>query len=157
MYYDEIASGYNELHGEEQKKKFALIKPHLPDLPGRVLDVGCGTGLSEAICPSIIGLDPSIELLKQARYPVVCGLAEQLPFKDSSFDSIISVTAVHNFSDKAKAFEEMSRVSDRFVITVLKKAAQLAAIKELIESQFDVRECLDEEQDLIYVLDAKHL
>ena len=46
-YYDEISEGYEELHKEEQEKKIELIKQHLKVNPEeKLLDVGCGTGLT---------------------------------------------------------------------------------------------------------------
>ena len=46
-YYDKIAKGYEELHKEEQLKKIKLIKTILKVNPtDKLLDVGCGTGLT---------------------------------------------------------------------------------------------------------------
>ena len=46
-YYDSISEGYEELHAEEQLKKIAVIKKHLKPKPtDKLLDVGCGTGLT---------------------------------------------------------------------------------------------------------------
>ena len=45
-YYDEIASGYEELHSEEQLAKIGLIKDHFRvTVKDKLLDVGCGTGV----------------------------------------------------------------------------------------------------------------
>ena len=53
-YYDDISSGYEELHKEEQLKKVSSIKKHLKvNSSDKLLDVGCGTGLMTYIGISI--------------------------------------------------------------------------------------------------------
>ena len=63
-FYKLTAKGYNDLYGEEQEIKHRIIKENLEikqtDL---LLDVGCSTG-HDFNC-SVIGIDPSMELLLQ--------------------------------------------------------------------------------------------
>lgn len=136
--YDEIAEGYNELHGEEQVEKLKVIKSKIgvreTDL---LLDVGCGTGISTNFfkCQSV-GIDPSFEMIKQGRGNLIVANAENLPFKDESFDIILSVTAIHNFNDYKKAIQEMKRVikpKGRIIITILKKAKKAEEMKGDLE------------------------
>jgi ubiquinone/menaquinone biosynthesis C-methylase UbiE len=146
-YYDEISRSYNQLHGEEQKKKFNLIKKYIR---GRVLDVGCGTGISTP--EGGIGIDPSKELLKQNPHKCYLASAENIPFPDKSFDTVICLTSVHNFSDIEKGLREMKRVGkSTFIISVLKKSPRfnmiVAKIKQIIEPDREI----DEEKDLILV------
>ncbi|HJT18584.1 MAG TPA: class I SAM-dependent methyltransferase, partial [Thermoanaerobaculia bacterium] len=62
----------------------------------RVLDVATGTGVvarqAQKITPSVVGLDPSIGMLRagreKARIDNVQAKSERLPFRDSSFDLI---------------------------------------------------------------------
>ncbi len=128
-YYDAIAVGYNELHGEEQRAKYQLIADRL-NLPAGalVLDVGAGTGLGFAIIPSI-GIDPSAALLAQHPHPQsVVGIAEEIPFPDKSFDAVISVTALHH-ANPVRALAEMRRVSrGPIAISLLKKSAHTNVI-----------------------------
>ncbi|MBW3011475.1 class I SAM-dependent methyltransferase [Candidatus Woesearchaeota archaeon] len=154
-YYDEIASGYNELHSEEQKKKMQIINGILERWhakPEQILDVGCGTGLSTP--KGAFGADPSEELLKQhPGYPskTVKADAEDLPFDDKQFDVVISVTAIHNFHDVEQGLKEIKRVGRRFILSILKKSNKFDEIKRLITHFFDVEQEIEEDKDIIFV------
>ena len=68
-YYNNIAKGYEELHKEEQLKKLKAIKKYLRINPeDKLLDVGCGTGLTTSCwnC-KCYGIDPSKKLLEIAK------------------------------------------------------------------------------------------
>ncbi len=87
-----------------------------------VIDIGCGTGALAAAAASrvgpegeVAGLDPNEEMLEQARAKDVPvdwyhGPAEQLPFEDETFDSVVSQFALMYFEDKPKALQEMHRM-----------------------------------------------
>ena len=125
-YYDQIAKGYNQLYGEEQREKARLLLQLLP-VHGFLLDIGAGTGIAtdlfrdKATC---VLLDPSMKLLEQAEGIRVVGTAEALPFPAYTFDTIISLTALHH-TDLSKSLAEIERVkkNDAAVgITILKQA-----------------------------------
>jgi len=90
--------------------------------PGmKVLDVAIGTGAVargavQLVGPtgSVIGVDPSPNMLKQARIhfdgPVSRGIAEQLPFKDDHFDFVTMGIALRHVSDLVATFSEYFRV-----------------------------------------------
>src|SRR3989338_7587038 len=95
-YYDTIASGYSELHREEQLKKIALIKKHIPfHEKWKILDVGCGPYFADFL-GTVIGIDPSFQLLKIAKkkISVALGKGEVLPFRTDAFMAVISITAL---------------------------------------------------------------
>ncbi|MEM3126692.1 MAG: class I SAM-dependent methyltransferase [Candidatus Woesearchaeota archaeon] len=153
-YYDEIAHSYNELHGEEQKKKVKIIldyfkKQKISLNKKKILDVGCGTGIATKEF-STIGIDPSIKLLQKCGFPVVQGKGERLPFADKSFDIIICLTAIHNFDDWKKGIAEIKRVTKKIaIISVLKKAKQMDLIAREIKKQFKKINEIEEEKDII--------
>lgn len=144
-YYNNITN-YNELYGDEQRKKLSLIKKIFGDQE-KVLDVGCGTLLSKEFFPHVIGIDPSEKLLPKEG---IIGSAEKLPFPDKSFDLVICVTVLQNVQDKEKALNEIRRVSKgKVVITLLKKSPHFTAMKKLVTKYFPNVKELEEEKDLI--------
>ncbi len=153
-YYNQIASGYNELHREEQLKKLNFIAKYVK-LESNGLDVGCGTGVSTGFFKCSIGIDPSEELLKIARknYPEIKFIkanAEKLPFKDNEFDFVVSITAIQNFDDTEKGLREIKRVGKKFVLSFLKKSGKRKNIEKLIETIFQVKKRVEEEKDIFY-------
>ena len=152
-YYDGIAGSYKELYGEEQINKLNIIKNNIKiNKSTKILDVGCGTGISSGFKCFIIGIDPSIESLKrnEAGFKAM-SIAEALPFKDNIFDYVISVTAIHNFADIRKSIEEISRIGKHnFVLTVLRKSKKFDSIKRLIGKKFIIDKMAEEDKDVIF-------
>ncbi len=161
--YPDIAKSYNELHGEEQKKKVDIILKNLElkkdDL---LLDIGAGTGLAlEALKGKCrcIGIEPCKELIEQAspeiREKITEAKAESIPFGDNKFDIIISITAIHNFDDVDKAIEEIKRVTKpkaQIIITILKKSQKADEIKRKMVKNFIFRKEVEEEKDYILIM-----
>jgi ubiquinone/menaquinone biosynthesis C-methylase UbiE len=152
-YYDSIAGGYDELHKDEQLNKLSIIKKALSVKNSeKLLDVGCGTGISSDFDCFVAGIDTSLELLKLNKSKnKSCAAAESLPFKDNSFDYVISVTAMHNFKDIKKSIAEMKRVGkNKFIFSILKKSRKLDTIKKSLEKNFDISGEIEEEKDIIF-------
>lgn len=90
--------------------------------PGfQVLDVACGTGLVAVEAAKILGgaesitcLDPSEGMLAVAKTKLaarfVQGRAENMPFKDNSFDFLTMGYALRHVSDLEQTFREYGRV-----------------------------------------------
>lgn len=91
----------------------------------RVLDVGCGTGYTtEAVLKrlelgEVNGIDLTPQQLRKAARKLKPeevalnlsrGDAENLPFKDETFDAVVSVGALEYFPHPKRAVQEMARV-----------------------------------------------
>jgi SAM-dependent methyltransferase len=100
-----------------------LVDFAAPDQPGRVLDVGTGTGaLAAAIAaaaPSahVVGIDRSAGLVTDAaagsgdRTRFVIGDAQQLPLLDRSLDCTLSMLVMNFIPAPLAALHEMRRVT----------------------------------------------
>ncbi|MBR9699573.1 methyltransferase domain-containing protein [Candidatus Woesearchaeota archaeon] len=156
-YYDDIAEGYEELHEAEQRKKIDLIARFLkPKQEDKLLDVGCGTGLTTEPWPcKRFGIDPAKKLIERARqkdritYKIAP--AENIPYPDNYFDYVISITAIQNFQDIEKGLKEIRRAGKKkFILTTLKNSSKTARIKELIEKIFSITNEIEEDKDIIF-------
>jgi ubiquinone/menaquinone biosynthesis C-methylase UbiE len=84
--------------------------------PGRILDIGCGTGRNlPFLPPGAVGLDPSWPSLLRARRRVpaarlILGSAEDLPFRRASFDTVVSGLVFCSVSDPRRGLAEVKRV-----------------------------------------------
>ncbi|MDP2974413.1 MAG: class I SAM-dependent methyltransferase [Candidatus Diapherotrites archaeon] len=151
QYYSAISRSYNELHGIEQLGKAELIKKHAA-LHGLLLDIGAGTGIAteqfaqQAQC---IALDPCKEMLRHFNGVKVVGRAEQLPFKSSSFDSVISITALHH-ARLGKANREIARVAKQnavVAVSFFKRARNFSQAAEIFRNFRRI----DSEKDVIFI------
>jgi len=153
-YYDSIAQGYDELHKKEQLKKIRILRANLNvKREDYLLDIGTGTGFAlEMFNCKKIGIDPSAELIKKAKSPVLKAKAEKLPFPDKTFDIVISVTAMHHFDDIEKSLKEIKRVAkDRVGFSLLKKSKNFEKIKEMIKDKFKIEKEINEGKDLVMI------
>ncbi len=152
--YSNIACSYNELYREEQLAKIEAVMRYfkLP-ITALLLDIGCGTGIaSERFKCKKFGLDNSIPLLKLAKgLDRVGGLAERLPFKTKAFDAVICLTAIHNFSNPLVAVEEMLRVSNQQVVSVLKRSKDYENLCNIIRDLLWVEHEIDSDKDTIFI------
>ena len=84
-----------------------------------LLDVGCGDGYDlsrfQGLGAQVFGIDASILLLQRAKEKVpkarlVLGLMEELPFRDSFFDVVLSKYVLQTSNDVPRVLKEMDRV-----------------------------------------------
>jgi ubiquinone/menaquinone biosynthesis C-methylase UbiE len=88
---------------------------------GRTLDLGSGTGRNLPLLPGhvrAVAVDPSREALARARtraphVPLVCAEAEALPFREASFDTVLSGLVFCSVREPARALIEIRRVLRR--------------------------------------------
>jgi SAM-dependent methyltransferase len=100
--------------------EWASIEPLIrPRVPGRFLDVGCGTAYSVSKARelgfSAEGVDPEGGRYGVPASPDISGLiikgeAEQLPFDNGRFDVVYSSHALEHFRDRDAGLSEMARV-----------------------------------------------
>ena len=111
--------------GEEYRLLDSLLAP----TPGEtLLDVGCGTGYftrrfaANPANGNMVGADIDPDMLHFAdghsdrSIGFVAADARQLPFRDRSFDLVVSVTALCFIEEEKQALREMLRVARRRVV-----------------------------------------
>jgi demethylmenaquinone methyltransferase/2-methoxy-6-polyprenyl-1,4-benzoquinol methylase len=79
--------------------------------PGRVLDLGSGTGDTDFGGREVIGLDPVVEMLSLSHVrDRVVAVGERIPLADSSVDGIFSGFVFRNLTSVEETIAEMNRV-----------------------------------------------
>jgi ubiquinone/menaquinone biosynthesis C-methylase UbiE len=121
--YDDIAPHYdNAMRPLERWFLAHLREKTLGDLPegASVLELGAGTGRNFVFYPKNgvgVATEPSGEMLRIARektrtdnVKLVQSCAEQLPFKDHTFDAAFATLVFCSLARPEKAFDELRRV-----------------------------------------------
>jgi SAM-dependent methyltransferase len=120
--FDSLAGDYARFRTSYSEELFDTIV-HYAGIArgGRVLDLGCGTGLGMAAYLrrgfEVVGVDVASVMMEQAKASLpagslasfVEGRAEQLPLPDASFDLVSCAQAFHWFEPRA-TFAECARV-----------------------------------------------
>jgi len=154
-YYSSIAEGYEKLHKSEQLRKIAIVKKHLK-AKSPLLDIGCGTGISTNCWGKnieCVGIDPSPGLLKKMKCKKFLAKAEKLPFKNSTFNTVVSFTALHH-CDIEKAVKEIKRVSKKnasYAFTILKRTKNFKKVVSVLKRNFGQFIEIDDIHDLILI------
>jgi SAM-dependent methyltransferase len=94
------------------ESEILAIKELLPD-NGYGVEIGVGTGRFALPLGIRVGVEPSPRMAQVAQergINVVGGIAEALPFSDSSFDFVLMVTTICFVDDVDSAFNEVHRV-----------------------------------------------
>ena len=113
--YDKIASEFSTTRAN----KWPFINCFMESIPkgSKILDIGCGNGRNMLYDDyKFKGVDISSEFVKiccDRGLDVKKGTMTELPFKNNSFDVILSIASFHhlnNENDRNKALQEMKRV-----------------------------------------------
>jgi ubiquinone/menaquinone biosynthesis C-methylase UbiE len=114
--YDPLGAHWEKEHGAELRRKLVA------EASGRVLEVGVGTGQSFVHYPQVaelVGIEPSEPMLRRARsraaatgreVTLVQAPAEQLPFEDESFDTVVTMAVLCTVDDPEQSLREIRRV-----------------------------------------------
>ncbi|MEV7394395.1 class I SAM-dependent methyltransferase [Streptomyces sp. NPDC091215] len=139
--YDKEAEAYDASRGGEARAEAAAdaVLGLIPDRPGRLLDLACGTGIVTrrlaAARPAlqVTGADRAHAMARRAaaRLPGAITLADsrRLPFPDATFDAVTTVWLLHLIADTGEVcaiVAECARVlrpGGVYVTTVDKAAA----------------------------------
>jgi ubiquinone/menaquinone biosynthesis C-methylase UbiE len=142
-HYESLSGDYDHRFDNPRINYMRSVeKKVLPDIlkMGLILDIGCGTGEQSVFLVEkgyrVLGVDISKEMLKIAkerikdanfkdRISFIMASAEFLPFRDKSFEGIISIFGVFNHIPNVDhAFHETSRVlktGGRAIFTVVNR------------------------------------
>lgn len=99
-------------HPESYQAELAAVRAAIP-VNGVGVEIGVGTGRFASPLGISVGVEPSPQMAALARgrgIEVAEGVAESLPFANSSFDFAIMVTVVCFLDDIPRAFEEAWRI-----------------------------------------------
>ncbi|MEU0967087.1 class I SAM-dependent methyltransferase [Streptomyces sp. NPDC005917] len=139
--YDKEAGAYDATRGGEARAEAAAdaVLGLIPDRPGRLLDLACGTGIVTRRLAAgrpalqVTGADRAYGMarLAAARLPgsVLLADSRQLPFLNATFDAVTTVWLLHLIADTAEVratVAECARVlrpGGVYVTTVDKAAA----------------------------------
>ncbi len=132
----------------------------------RILDIGCGTGISlEPLLNkglNLTGIDPSLYMLDIAskklgnQVALHRGLAEDLPFDDNEFDSVFFFTSLEFTERPGKAIEEACRVAkNTLVICVLNRYAPINLFRRF--KSFFVHSSIYRHAHFFGIYELKHI
>jgi SAM-dependent methyltransferase len=124
--YGEIGSSYVRFR---QPDPIIAAQIHAALGPARtVLNVGAGTGSYEPTDREITAVEPSASMRAQ-RPPnlsaAIDAVAEDLPFKDASFDASMATVTVHQWSNLERGLTEMRRVTRGPIVLLVCDPAEM--------------------------------
>jgi SAM-dependent methyltransferase len=122
--FDEHPDEYEQWFSDNHfafKSELAAIRKVLPD-KGKGIEIGIGSGIFAIPLGISEGIEPSGPMREKAAergLNVIDGVAENLPFKDRSYDFALMVTTICFVDDIKKSFAEAHRILREDGILVL--------------------------------------
>ena len=137
--YDLMAKSYDHSKyfywtRKMEKGEEKIINKWIKSISEICFDVGCGTGrysikIAKKEC-EILALDISLEMLKKLKEKIngsmlenkinlILADAENLPFKEKAFNSLICTLTINHFENLEKAIEDFSRVLKKDSICII--------------------------------------
>lgn len=133
MIFDRHAQEYDrwfDLHDAAFQSELLALRKVMPD-GVHALEIGVGTGRFALALNIQTGLEPAegmAEIARSRGIHVINGFAEQLPFHDSSFDTVVMITVLCFLKDPENALAEIKRIikpNGVFVLAILDKESPL--------------------------------
>jgi SAM-dependent methyltransferase len=112
---------------------FAVMREIAPYEVGSCLEVGCGEGFLSSLIrrlfgARVAGVDLSHRVCGRAAeyFNLPCAVSEAtaLPFRDGSFDLVVSINTLEHIADLAGAYAELRRVSRGLVVVGMPHASR---------------------------------
>ncbi len=145
-YFSKIYDYVNPIFYSDEMRRRVVDMAEI-DAESLVLEVGCGTGFTtEEIVrrtgeKRVVAVDLTPEQMMKARAKLggvnyFLGDAENLPFKDNSFDAAISAGSIEYWPNPQKGIEEMARVtkSGGKVVILAPRKPDNFAVRKFAES-----------------------
>lgn len=142
--YNCNVESYEKRYSQIQSRKFKAIQKYIGKT-SRLLEVGCGTGfflesLSD-FSDQIFAVDFSHEMLQRAKKRstkafLVLADADNLPFEEEVFETVVSLTLLQNMPDPKFTVREMTRVlkdEGTLIATVLDKEISRKDVKDWLD------------------------
>jgi len=151
--YTDISKTYDNYRSYPERLIKTMIELGRISQGKKVLDLGCGTGnvarqIKNIIGADLIGVDASLAMLKVANsksLEVICTDIDnqQLPFQDSSFDTVIGAYVIHQIKNLNFMLSECYRVLRDGVLVLLTSSHkqiedQHPIIKDFFPSYIDI-------------------
>ena len=115
--YDRIGVGYTKAR-QPDPRLGRIIRDALGTAES-VINVGAGTGSYEPTDRFVIAVEPSITMIGQRSSeaaPGVRAVAEELPFRDSTFVAGMAILTIHHWRDPQMGIGELCRVARERVV-----------------------------------------
>jgi ubiquinone/menaquinone biosynthesis C-methylase UbiE len=168
--YTDISKTYDDYRSYPESLIKKIIALGKISQGKKVLDLGCGTGniawqLQKAIKTDVIGVDASFAMLKVAKgksVEVICADIDNapLPFRDSSFDTVLVVYVIHQIKNLKFLLSECYRVLRYGVLILLTSSHkqienQHPVIKDFFPSFIDIdKDRFPDIQQIDYLLNS---